>query len=170
VQFYPSQHIQKHPPYWTHIKFNIFSPNMSTCPSIDISYIMCLTQYIMCVWLSFILHTWCYLMYLKPKNKHIIKEEFEYRRSNIAMQLRNKMLHCADSEKVPHMKKFRWHKLLPSHRTNSYFLHIQWHYISKFIQWHSHTNTTTTYHSSAVTFSSPCTLDTHHCTQCIIFQ
>ena len=143
---------------------------MSTCPSIDISYIMCLSPYTINVLLSFLLHTWRCIMDLKPKNKHIIKGVFDYRKSNIAMQMGNKMLQCADSGEVPHMKKFRWHESLLSRSTNTYSLHIQWHLNRKFIHWHLHTNTTTTYHSSAVTFPSPCTLDTHHHTQCIIFQ
>jgi len=46
-------------------------------------------------------------MDLKRKNKHIIKEVFDYRKSNIAMQMGNKMLQCADSGEVHHMKKFK---------------------------------------------------------------
>ena len=66
VQFYPSQRIQKHPPYWTHINLNFVFPNMSTWLSFDMFCLMCLTPHTISVWLNFLLHTWCSLMDLKP--------------------------------------------------------------------------------------------------------
>jgi hypothetical protein len=81
------------------------------------------------------------------------------------------VLHCADSGAVPHTERSRW-LLDPSHKTLTLTISVlpDSSAIHSFIHWHSHSNTNHTTDSWTVNFPSPCTSDTHHCTQCMLFQ
>jgi hypothetical protein len=77
-------------------------------------------------------------------------------------------LHYALSGEFPHTEGSIWLRDLKS--PNSYSLRTISQMCCKFIHWHSHSNINPTTDSWTVTFSSPWTSDTHHDTQCMLFQ
>jgi hypothetical protein len=80
-------------------------------------------------------------------------------------------LHWADSVEVPHTVGSRW-----LHDTNHAVPALTSTVLSakcaahSLIHWHSHSDTNPTTDRWTVTFPSPYTTDTHHCTQCMLFH